>query len=290
MALIDDTPDWHVAAWQYPPRSLFDLSGRVALVSGAASGLGRAIALGLDAFGARVILADRDAAGAAAVAAVLANSPVVVEVDVADPAQVAAMVDTALARCGRLDVGVLMPGTNVRKLALDLSDEEWQRVVDLNLTAMFRCARAVGGVMVAQGRGSMILMASARGLTGGRRQSAYSASKRGLAAYSDSVRLEYRGRVTVTTVYPGYVRTPIHEGPAAQGVALEGLVNADTVEQAAAALVRACSHRPRELTTSRTTALSLAIARHLPRVVEAVVARRMESARRRGRIEPSFLR
>src|SRR2546423_14872529 len=76
MALIGDTPDWHVVGCKCPPRSLFDLSGRVALVSGAASGLGRAIALGLDAFGARVILADRDAAGAAAVAAVLDQTPV----------------------------------------------------------------------------------------------------------------------------------------------------------------------------------------------------------------------
>jgi gluconate 5-dehydrogenase len=209
MALVDDTPDWHVAAWQYPPRSLFDLSGRVALVSGAASGLGRAIALGLDAFGARVILADRDAAGAAAVAAVLANSPVVVEVDVADPAQVAAMVDTALDRCGRLDVGVLMPGTNVRKPALELSDEEWQRVVDLNLTAMFRCARAVGGVMVAQGRGSMILMASARGLTGGRRQSAYSASKAGVIGMMRCLAWEWAPHVRVNALAPGYMRTPL---------------------------------------------------------------------------------
>src|SRR5207253_6285593 len=131
-------------------------------------------------FGARVILADRDAVGAGEVAAVLAHSPLVVQVDVADPEQVAAMVDTALAGCGHIDVGVLMPGTNVRKPALELTDEEWQRVVDLNLTAMFRCARAVGRVMVAQGSGSMILMASARGVTGGRSQSAYSASKAGV--------------------------------------------------------------------------------------------------------------
>jgi NAD(P)-dependent dehydrogenase (short-subunit alcohol dehydrogenase family) len=55
-----------------------------------------------------------------------------------------------------------LPGINVRKPALELTDEEWQRVIDLNLTAMFRCARAVGRVMVAQGSGSMILMASAR--------------------------------------------------------------------------------------------------------------------------------
>jgi NAD(P)-dependent dehydrogenase (short-subunit alcohol dehydrogenase family) len=188
---------------------LFDLSGLVALVSGAASGLGRAIALGLDAFGARVILADRDAAGVAEVAAVLANSPLVVEVDVADPEQVAAMVDTALASCGRLDVGVLMPGTNVRKPALELSDAEWQRVVDLNLTAMFRCARAVGGVMVAQGRGSMILMASARGLTGGRRQAAYSASKAGVIGMMRCLAWEWAPQVRVNALAPGYMRTPL---------------------------------------------------------------------------------
>jgi NAD(P)-dependent dehydrogenase (short-subunit alcohol dehydrogenase family) len=209
MALAGETPDWHVAAWRSPPRSLFDLTGRVALVSGAASGLGRAIALGLDAFGARVILADRDAAGATEVAGVLVNSPLVVQVDVTDAEQVAAMVDTALDSCSRLDVGVLMPGINVRKPALELTDEEWQRVVDLNLTAMFRCARAVGRVMVAQGSGSMILMASARGLTGGCRQSAYSASKAGVINLMRCLAWEWAPHVRVNALAPGYMLTPL---------------------------------------------------------------------------------
>lgn len=159
MTVAHEGDDWSVAGWRYRPEALFDLSGRAVLVTGAASGLGRAIALGCDAFGARVALADRNRAGAEAVAAALRNPSLVVEVDVTDSEAVAAMVATVEGDFGGLDAAVLMPGTNVRKPALELSDEEWSRVLDLNLSGMFHSARAVGRVMVAQGHGSMVLMA-----------------------------------------------------------------------------------------------------------------------------------
>jgi len=206
---LDDTPEWRIQKWRLPARALFDLTGRVALVSGAASGLGRAIALGLDAHGARVVLTDRDADGLAAVAAGLAQPSLTVVADIANTSAVVAMVADAVAGFGRLDVGVLVPGTNVRKPVLDLSDEEWDRVIDLNLSAMFHCAREVGRAMVAQGSGSMILMASARGLTGGRAQAAYSASKAGVVGLTRCLAWEWAPHVRVNALAPGYMATPL---------------------------------------------------------------------------------
>jgi NAD(P)-dependent dehydrogenase (short-subunit alcohol dehydrogenase family) len=209
MAVTDEGNDWSVAGWRHKPEALFDLSGRVVLVSGAASGLGRAIALGCDAYGAQVVLVDRDRAGAEAVAAVLRHPTQVMEVDVTDARAVAAMVAAVEREAGRLDGAVLMPGTNVRKPALDLADEEWARVLDLNLSAMFYCAREVGRLMVEQGRGSLVLMASARGLTGGRDQSAYSASKAGVIGLIRCLAWEWAPQVRVNALAPGYMATPL---------------------------------------------------------------------------------
>ena len=268
------------------------LNGAVAVVTGASAGIGEATALALADRGTKVVLAARRLERLEALAATIegrGGTAVAVRCDVADADQVASLPRVVKEAFGRTDILVNNAGVPGGGDFTELGFEEIRKVVEINLLGAWTTTAAAMPHLL-RSRGHIVNVASGLAIVAMPYAAAYSASKRGLAAYSDSVRLEYRGRVTVTTVYPGYVRTPIHEGPAAQGVALEGLVNADTVEQAAAALVRACSHRPRELTTSRTTALSLAIARHLPRVVEAVVARRMESARRRGRIEPSFLR
>ncbi len=201
--------DWRVAAWRYQPRALFDLSGRVAVVTGAASGLGRAIALGLDAYGAQIVLADRDTRGMADVAAALSQTALVVETDVTEPDSVTEMVQATLERYRRIDVGLLMPGINVRKPALELSDAAWESVIDLNLTAMFRSAREIGRVMVAQGSGSLVLMASARALTGGRTQAAYSASKAAIIGMMRCLALEWAPQVRVNALAPGYMATPL---------------------------------------------------------------------------------
>jgi gluconate 5-dehydrogenase len=203
--------EWHVAAWRYQPRALFDLHGRVAVVTGAASGLGRAITLGLDAYGAHIVLADRDAQGMADVAAALTQPALVVETDVTEPASVTRMVQAALERFRRIDIGLLMPGINVRKPVLELSDADWERVLDLNVTAMFRSARDIGRVMVAQGSGSLVLMASARAVTGGRAQAAYSASKAAIVGMMRCLALEWAPHVRVNALAPGYMATPLVE-------------------------------------------------------------------------------
>lgn len=205
----DGGAEWRVEGWPYPPRQLFDLSGRVALVTGAASGLGRAIALGFDAWGAQVVLADRDRLGLEAVAAALTKPAQVLEVDVTDSAQVDGAIEAITRQWGRLDVAALIPGINVRKDAVELTDEEWDRVLDLNLSAMFRSARAVGRSMLAGEGGSVILMASARGLTGGRGQAVYSASKAGVIGLTRCLAWEWAPRVRVNALAPGYMATPL---------------------------------------------------------------------------------
>jgi gluconate 5-dehydrogenase len=201
--------DWRVPAWRYRPERLFDLVGRTALVTGAASGLGRAIALGLDAHGARVVLADRNRDGAEAVRAELRHDGAVVEVDVTDSAAVHEMVLRTVDGVGRIDIAFVLPGINVRKRAIELSDDEWDRVIEVNLSSTFTSAREIGRVMVDQGHGSMVLMASARGLTGGRGHGVYSASKAGVIGLMRCLAWEWAPHVRVNALAPGYMSTAL---------------------------------------------------------------------------------
>ena len=124
-------------------RSLFDLSGRTALVVGAASGIGEACAHALAAFGARLVCADVDLPGASGTAdAIVAEGGVAeaLELDVCRPASVAAAVE----RVGVLDGLVVTPSINVRRPLLDIDDEAFARVLDVNLTGTFRVLRAFG--------------------------------------------------------------------------------------------------------------------------------------------------
>jgi short-subunit dehydrogenase len=115
-------------------------------------------------------------------------------------------------------------------------------------------------------------------------------SKRGVVAYSDSLRLEMAGEVEVTTVYPGYIRTPIHEAAAAQGVRLEGVVPAEPLEAAAATLVKAAlsPHAYRDLATSRRGAAGYAMFRRMPRrALDRLTLTRLRAAAARGHFDKS---
>jgi NAD(P)-dependent dehydrogenase (short-subunit alcohol dehydrogenase family) len=116
-------------------------------------------------------------------------------------------------------------------------------------------------------------------------------SKRGLVAYSDALRLEQGGTIDVTTVYPGYIRTPIHDSSAAHGVALEGAVPAERVEDAARTLARAALGPPaRDLATTRRGTISYALARRSPRrLLDRIVAGRIRSLGMRGHFDRSPL-
>jgi gluconate 5-dehydrogenase len=187
----------------------WNLEGRIALVTGGASGLGRAIAHGLDCHGARVVVADVNLEGATSVASALTHDPVAIQVDVTRSASVELMAKDTVSRCRRIDVAFNIPGVNVRKPLVDLSDDEWDSVIRVNLTGIFYCARAVGRIMLSQGSGSMINMSSARGVLGGVNQAVYSASKAAVIQLTRCLALEWAPTVRVNALAPGYIETPL---------------------------------------------------------------------------------
>lgn len=191
------------------PESMFDLAGKTAVVTGAASGLGRAIALGFAARNATVVCADVDEEGAESVAAGADGDATAVAVDVTDRDSLAALRDDVLADHGSYDVLCNVPGTNTRKPVLELSEAEWREIVDLNLTGVFLAAKTLGPPLVEQGHGSVINMSSIRGIDGGPDQSAYSASKGGVVQLTKVLAAEWAPAVRVNALAPGYVKTPL---------------------------------------------------------------------------------
>jgi NAD(P)-dependent dehydrogenase (short-subunit alcohol dehydrogenase family) len=149
-------------------RKLFDLTGKTAVVLGAASGIGKASAEALAGLGARLICADRSREGCEATAAGIRDSGGAAEAvltDAADPKEVAALAETASERFARLDIAVTTPGLNIRKTILDYTQEDLDRVIDLNIKGTVHFFRAFGRIMVDQRGGSLIACSSVRAVT-----------------------------------------------------------------------------------------------------------------------------
>ena len=189
---------------------------RTALVTGAAHGIGRAIAARLARDGLRVALADidRDAAriAAAEIGADLGASgppPVALQVDVSSAQSVDAMVAAALEAIGEIDVLVSNAGIMDRAPFLEMTESFWRRVLDINLTGAFFCGQAVARRMVARGRGGRIVnVASNSGVFGGRGRAAYGASKGGLINLTQTMAIELAQHdILVNAVAPGPTRT-----------------------------------------------------------------------------------
>jgi gluconate 5-dehydrogenase len=192
-------------------RMLFDLTDKIALVTGAAGGLGRQISLGLASFGADVAVADIDLKGAEDTAQEirrLGKRGLAVQVDVAHWPQVERMVQETVGAFGTIDICFNIPGINIRKPVLELAPEEFSKVVDLNLKGMFYCAKAAGEIMVRKKRGKMINMASIYGICGAPIQSAYASSKGGIIQLTRVLALEWAPfNVQVNAIAPGYHMT-----------------------------------------------------------------------------------
>jgi NAD(P)-dependent dehydrogenase (short-subunit alcohol dehydrogenase family) len=189
-------------------RDLFDLSGRDALVIGAGSGIGKAGAEALAAFGADVICADLDEDAAATTAAGIVadgGSASSGPVDIGERESVAAIV-------AEPDIVVSTPAINVRKTMLSLSDEEFRRVIDLNLRGTFNVLTTAGAGMADRGRGSIIVISSIRSQVVEPGQGVYAATKAGVLQLVKTLAAELGPqRVRVNALAPGVVETPLTE-------------------------------------------------------------------------------
>jgi NAD(P)-dependent dehydrogenase (short-subunit alcohol dehydrogenase family) len=190
---------------------LFSLAGRVAVVTGAASGLGRAVATGFADAGAFVIAADLPGTEVPDVAAELGPDRArPVELDVTRRDEVDGMAELALEAGGRVDVLVNSAGIGARGAAADYDPELWERVLAVNLTGTFNCCRAVGRRMLAAGSGSIINLASIGGLVGYAGSIGYQASKGGVVQITRTLAVEWAsGGVRVNAIAPCTFETPV---------------------------------------------------------------------------------
>jgi 3-oxoacyl-[acyl-carrier protein] reductase len=188
---------------------MFDLTGKTALVTGATGGIGEAIAAALHAQGATVAITGRREAELARVAEALGGARVIVApADLSDPAAPAALVEKIEAEAGGLDILVNNAGFTRDMLALRMGDADWAAVLEVDLTAPFRLARAALRGMMKKRHGRIVSIASIVGVTGNAGQANYAAAKAGLIGMSKSLAQEVATRgVTVNVVAPGFVKT-----------------------------------------------------------------------------------
>ena len=189
---------------------MLDLSGKVAIVTGASRGIGRAVGVRLAARGAQVIAAARADHADGTVAAIQSagGRAVSVSVDVTDRASVDAVMSGVLEQFGRIDILVNNAGITRDQLLLRMKYEDWDQVIATNLTAAFGCAQAVIRPMIKQRSGRIISISSVVGQTGNPGQANYAASKAGLIGFSKALAREVASRsITVNVVAPGLIDT-----------------------------------------------------------------------------------
>jgi len=188
------------------------LEEKVAIVTGAAQGIGRAIAETLAQRGANVVVADLQLEKAEAVAEEITSATgqraAAVRVDVADSASARGMVDHAIAEFGRVDILVNNAGITRDNLIVRMTEDDWDLVLNINLKGAFNCARAVIRSMMKQRYGRVINITSVSGLAGQAGQTNYSSSKAGLIGFTKALAKEVGSRnVTVNAVAPGFIET-----------------------------------------------------------------------------------
>ena len=201
------------------------MQGRVVLVTGASRGIGQAILFELARRGATVIGTATSATGAQAIAKALTNAGLTGEgmaLDVTDPAQCDALVDAIVKQHGRIDVLVNNAGITRDNLLMRMKDEEWDAIIQTNLSSVFRMSRAVLRPMMKARFGRIVSIASVVGAMGNAGQTNYAAAKAGMFGFSKSLAREVGSRgITVNCVAPGFIDTDMTRAlPEAQRTAL----------------------------------------------------------------------
>jgi 3-oxoacyl-[acyl-carrier protein] reductase len=192
---------------------MFDLSGKCALVTGASGGIGGAIARALHAQGAAVALSGTRVQALEDLASELGGGAHVIPADLAERGAAAALAGQAQEAMGRIDILVNNAGKTRDNLLLRMKDEEWEDVLELNLTSAFRLTRAVLRGMMKNRWGRIISITSVVGATGNPGQANYSASKAGLVGMTKSIALEIASRgITANCVAPGFILTAMTDG------------------------------------------------------------------------------
>ena len=193
----------------------YGLDGQRGIVTGAANGIGQAIAIGLAEAGADVVIADlaaqRQAAeGTAEAIRALGREALVVELDVTDPSSIAAMVAQVVVQWERIDFLVNNAGINIRKPVLDYVEIDWDKIAAVNLKGVFFCTQAVARQMVAQGGGRIVNIASQLAAVAMPERSIYAITKAGAAHMAKTFAVELGGQgVAVNAVGPTFVSTPM---------------------------------------------------------------------------------
>lgn len=249
-------------------------SGLRVLITGACGGIGSAARELLESRGAQVVGLDRVPGRDADVVA-----------DVRETEAVTKAVAEAVERLGGLDVLVNSAGVGDPVDVGAMPGPEVERVLDINLLGTWRVTSAALPALLESG-GRVICIASGLAYVTMPFASAYAASKRAVTAYADALRLEYGGRISVTTLYPGYIQTPIHASSEAAGLRLGEAVPHESLDDAARAILRASAgRRPRRDTSlTRVGAATRVLSRHMPRTVDRTVVRQARKFARDGRL------